>query len=101
MADPVINANASLTCPHNAPASPLQTDLRVSVLGQPIVTVAKEYKIEGCLQNTPCTKGSWIKGARHVTAGGKEVAISTGISQCAPPPGPFTVLSTQQRVKAT
>lgn len=96
----VINKVASLTCPHSAPASPNQTNVHVSVLGQPIVTLTHTYKITGCGQNTPCSTGTWMKGAERVKAGGLAVAISTGTSQCVPP-GPFTVLFTQQRVRAT
>jgi len=96
----VIDQSSLLTCPHSVPATPNQVDARVSVMGAPIVTLAHTYKI-GCPTNSPCTVGVWVQGANKVLASGFPVAISTGTSQIAPPPRKFTVLLTQQRVKAT
>jgi hypothetical protein len=100
MAGFIITKSALLNCPHSTPAAPDVTDLRVKIGGQPIVLQAQPYSFPTCpTSNSKCVKGSWTLGAIRVKAGGTPVAISAGVSLIAPA-GAFTVLLTQQRVKA-
>ncbi len=97
----VINKSAVLNCKHSTPAKADMTDLRVKVAGQPVVLQAHLYSFPTCAAGqSKCTSGSWTKGAERVKAGGIPIAISSGISVIAPV-GSFTVMLTQQRVKAT
>lgn len=97
----IITKSAALSCPHSAPATPDVTDIHVKVAGQAIVLQLQPYTIAACTAGqSKCTKGAWSKGASRVQASGTPVAISTGTSQVVPA-GVFTVVLTQQRVKAT
>jgi hypothetical protein len=97
----IITKSSTLNCPHSTGAAPDVTDIHVRISGQPIVLQLQPYSFPTCAAgNSKCTKGSWTKGAARVTASGTPVAISTGISLIAPA-GAFTVVLTQQRVKAT
>jgi hypothetical protein len=97
----IIHEGAQVTCPHTTgQAFPDQTDLRVSVSGQAVMTVARSYTIAGCPQNTPCSKAAWIEGAQRVTASGLPVAIHNGQSLCVPS-GKLNPVLFQQRVSAS
>jgi uncharacterized Zn-binding protein involved in type VI secretion len=97
----IITKGATLNCPHQTGATPIVTDLHVRIEGQPIVLQQQPYTFPTCTAGqSKCTAGSWTMGAGRVKASGTPVAISTGISLIAPA-GAFSVLLTQQRVKAT
>jgi hypothetical protein len=97
----IITKTAALKCPHAADVTPDVTDLHVKIGGQPIVLQLQPYTITTCTAGqSKCTKGTWTMGAGRVKASGTPVAISTGTSQVLPA-GVFTVVLTQQRVKAT
>ena len=96
----IIHDGALLTCPHTTgQASPDQVDTRVSVSGQAIMTLTRTYTITGCLQNTPCSKASWVTGSKRVTASGSPVAIHNGQSLCIPS-GSLKPQRFQQRASA-
>lgn len=96
----ILDRTSFITCPHvSGIATPDQTDVRVTVGGQPLMTVARMYTIGGCPRNTPCSKAIWTKGAEHVTASGLPVAIHDGDSMCVPP-GSLKPVVFQLRVQA-
>ena len=44
----ILHLGATVLCSHGAPATPVSTFPRVTLSGQPLVTVANTYSIAGC-----------------------------------------------------
>jgi hypothetical protein len=103
MAGFIIDTSARTNCAHNlAPATAVSPDSRVTIAGAPIMTVQRQYLTPLCTEtNSKCTSAEWTLAAQRVTASGLAVAISTGLSSCAPSKLPMVVLSFQQRVTAS
>lgn len=100
MAGFILDQSSYITCPHTSGiATPDQTDTRVTLSGQPLMTVARPYTIGGCPQNTPCSKAAWIKGSEKVTASGFPVALDNGTSLVVPG-GSLKPMMFQRRVQA-
>lgn len=102
----LLHLGAQVICAH-APgqATPVVTNPRVKVSGQPIVVQTTQYAVAGCAltgtPNPPCATASWITAATRVRAGGVPVLLQDSQSLCAPTGTPLTVLATQTRVKGT
>jgi hypothetical protein len=92
-------------CAHAGQATAVSPFPRVTVSGQPVVTLTTQYVVAGCaLTGTgtpPCVTGQWVVGAVRVTAGGVPVAIQTGSSITTPTGSPMLPLVVQPRVVAT
>jgi hypothetical protein len=102
---PVLHFGAVVLCSHAGQATPVAPFPRVTVSGQPVVTLASPYAIVGCAltgtPNPPCATGQWITGATRVLAGGTPLATLAGASTCIPTGTPMLPLSAQPRVLAT
>jgi hypothetical protein len=101
----ILHANALVLCPHTGAAKPNAPVARVTVSGQPVVTLATVYSITNCTlppnSGGPCATAQWKSGATHVRVLGQIVAIETGTSLCAPPPVPLQPRTVQHRVFAS
>src|SRR5678816_1014331 len=102
----ILHDGAIVACQHPPGlAQPDQTDTRVTVSGQKVMTVSRMYTVTGCnLEGTnspPCKKASWLQGAKRVTASGLAVAIDSGESLCTPSLGKLDPKVFQQRVTAS
>ena len=102
----ILHDGAIVACQHPPGlAQPDETDPRVTVSGQPVMTVSRTYTVNGCALNgtnsPPCTKASWLQGATRVTASGRAVAIDSGESLCTPSNGTLEPQVFQQRVTAS
>ena len=96
----ILDQSSQVTCPHTSGvATPNQSDTRVTLSGQPLVTVAHSYTIAGCPQNTPCSTATWVTGSQRVTASGAPVALDDGTSLVVPA-GSLKPLMFQNRVQA-
>ena len=77
MPAPVLHLGATVLCTHAGQATPLAPFARVTVSGQPVVTLTSPYAIAGCALSTtstpPCVTGQFISGAARVLAGGAPV----------------------------
>jgi uncharacterized Zn-binding protein involved in type VI secretion len=104
MTTPILHLGAVVLCSHGGAATPLTPNPRVTVSGQPVVTVGSPYAIAGC-SLTPsgvfCATGQWVSGAARVTVMGMPVAVPTGTSLCASTGSPMVPMSMQPRVVAT
>lgn len=104
----LLHENAVVQCVH-APglAKPTQTDLRVKVSGQKIVTQPAPYTISGCslppptAGNGPCVSATWTSAATRVKASGQPVLLKDSQAVCAPTGTGLNIISTQTRVKGT
>ena len=105
MPAPILHLGATVLCTHAGQATPLAPFPRVTLSGQPLVTIASPYAVAGCaLTGTPtppCVTGQWLMGATRVLAGGVPVATLIGSSVCIPTGTPMLALVAQTRVLAT
>ncbi len=101
----LVHLGAQVTCAHGGQAVPTAPDPRVTVMGQPIATIAAPYAVAGCPlppnAGGPCVTAQWVVGATRVLAGGQPVALQAGQAVCAPTGVPLLVLVTQARVSGT
>ncbi len=90
---------------HAGQAQPTAPFPRVTVSGQPIVTLATPYVVAGCALSTtstpPCVSAQWVVGATRVLAGGAPVIVQTSQAVCVPTGQGLLVVTTQPRVMAT
>jgi len=105
MPAPVVHLGATVLCAHAGTATPLAPFPRVSVAGQPVVTLTSPYAVAGCaLSSTstpPCVTGQWLVGAVRVLAGGAPLVVQSGSSTCVPTGAPLMAVAVQPRVVAT
>lgn len=99
----LVHVGATVMCTHGGMATPTVPNQRVTVSGQPIVTISAPYVVAGCAfvppgGNGPCVTGQWIVGATRVLANGQPVVLQSSTSFCAPTGTPMIVTVTQTRV---
>ena len=79
---------------------------RVTVAGQPVVTVAAQYAIAGCAlppppaANGPCVTAQFVSAATRVKANGIPVLLIDSQAICAPTGTPLLILGAQAKVTA-
>ncbi|WP_394437054.1 hypothetical protein [Streptomyces sp. SGAir0957] len=102
----VLHANATVTCPHGAPATAQSAQSRVVVDGRFASVTADLYTVTGCPftvgnKPQPCTTIRWQGPSSRIRAGGSPVLLqsSTGTGHSAEqvPQGDATVSLVQQR----
>jgi len=105
MPAPILHQGATAQCAHAGQATPTSPFPRVTVSGNPVVTLATTYAVAGCaLTGTPtppCATAQWVVGAARVLAGGSPVALPSGTSLCTPTGTPLTATPGQTRVTAS
>ena len=102
----VLHQGAQVACVHMGQAMPTSTSPRVSVAGQPAVTLAVSYAIAGCpfvppSGTGPCATAQWVMGATRVSSSGTPLLIQGGQAVCVPTGTGLQVLVVQPRVTAT
>ena len=99
----VLHLGATVQCAHAGQAQPTVTSPRVTVGGQPLVTMTPPYVVSGCplvpQAGGPCVSAQWVVAATRVTASGVPVVLRDSQSVCTPTGTPLTVVVTQSRVK--
>lgn len=101
----LLHMGATALCMHAGQATPVTTNPRVQVSGQPIVTQSCAYAIAGCtlssVPSPPCLTAQWVVAATRVTAGGEPVLLQDSQAICTPTGTGLTIVTTQIRVKGT
>jgi hypothetical protein len=98
---------ATVMCAHGGQATPTAVQPRVTVSGQPIVTIAAPYVVAGCAlpppptANGPCLTAQFITSAVRVTSLGLPVLLMDSQAICAPTGTPLLITVTQPRVSGT
>ncbi|MDQ6706830.1 MAG: hypothetical protein M3Z85_12755, partial [Acidobacteriota bacterium] len=75
----LLHLGAQVTCAHLGQAQPAVVSPRVTVMGQPIVTIAAPYVVAGCafppppVANGPCVAAQFITAATRITSMGQPV----------------------------
>lgn len=93
-------------CAHGGQAQPTVPNPRVTVLGQPTVTVSGPYVVAGCAfappsGNGPCVSAQFITSALRVTSNGQPLLLFDSQAICAPTGTPLIITVTQTRVTGT
>ena len=105
MPAPILHLGATVLCSHAGPAQPVTPCPRVSVSGQPVVTLTSLYAISGCAltgtQSPPCVTGQWVGGATRVMALGAPVLLQSGQAVCTPTGTGLLPIVVQLRAIAT
>lgn len=102
----LVHLGATITCFHAGSVTPVTTNGRVFVSGQPVVTATDTFPVIGCPFTLPpphpCVNIRWLVPASRVLVGNTPVILqnSTGFCQSADqaPQGMPIVASTQVRV---
>lgn len=102
----LLHLGATVLCAHvPGQATPVVTNPRVKVGGQPIVTQTSQYVIASCGQLTipapACATAQWITAATRVRASGVPVLLQDSQAMCVPTGTPLNIVVTQVRVKGT
>jgi len=95
-------------CAHGGQAQPTVPNPRVTVSGQPTVTVTAPYMVAGCAfppppaANGPCVSAVWIpvSGSTRVLSNGQPLVVLSSQAICAPTGTPLVIGATQIRVTA-
>lgn len=79
---------------------------RVTVSGQPTVTIASPYVVAGCTlppppaANGPCVTAQFVTAATRVTSNGQPLLLLGSQAICAPTGTPLLIVVTQTRATA-
>ncbi|MGH9429924.1 MAG: hypothetical protein ACRD3T_00110 [Terriglobia bacterium] len=102
----LVHVGATVTCAHGGQAQPTVPNPRVTVMGQPTVTIAAPYVVAGCAfppppaANGPCVTAQWVVGTTRLTSSGQPLVVLSSQAICAPTGTPLLILVTQTRVTA-
>jgi hypothetical protein len=100
----LLHVGATVLCSHGGQAQPTVPNPRVTVMGQPTVTMTAPYVIAGCAlppptaANGPCVTAQWITAALRITSNGQPLLLLDSQAICAPTGTPLIVAMTQTRV---
>jgi hypothetical protein len=99
----LLHVGATVLCAHGGQAQPTVPNPRVTVSGQPTVTMAAPYVVAGCLFNVlgvpvPCVTGQWVTAATRLTSNGQPLLLLDSQAICAPNGTPLLIVATQPRV---
>lgn len=106
MAGFLVHVGAQVLCAHGGQATPTVPNPRVTVSGQPTVSMTAPYIVAGCAlppppaANGPCVTGQWLMGTTRVTSNGQPLVVQSSQAICAPTATPLLILLTQTRVSA-
>lgn len=101
----ILHVGASVICMHGGQAVPMTPFPRVTVSGQPIVTLTSPYSIAACglsgSGTPPCATAQWVIGTARVIAGGAFCVVTSGVAVCIPTGTGLVPVGFQPRVTAT
>jgi hypothetical protein len=104
----LLDAGASITCPHGGTGAPSPSSTRVKLGGKPPLLVGDLVSIAGCAFNvsgapSPCLRVQWVMPATRVRAEGSPVLLSSSVGLCVnaagAPQGTALVSGFQTRVQ--
>lgn len=102
----LIHVGASVLCSHGGQAQATAPNPRVSVSGQPSVTMPAPWLIAGCAlppppaANGPCVTAQFVTAATRVTSNGQPLLLFDSQAICAPTGTPLLIVASQTRVTA-
>ena len=102
----LLHVGASVLCAHGGQAQPTAPNPRVTVSGQPSVTMAAPWLVTGCAlppptaANGPCVSAQFVTAATRVTSSGQPLLLFDSQAICAPTGTPLLIVASQMRVTA-
>jgi hypothetical protein len=103
----LLHVGATVLCSHAGQAQPTVPNPRVTVSGQPTVTMTASYVVAGCTlppppaANGPCVTAQWTTAATRITSNGQPLLLLDSQAICAPTGTPLMIVMTQTRVTGT
>lgn len=102
MPGPVLHLGATVLCSHAGQATPVTPNPRVTLSGQPVVTMASPWVVAGCglsgSGTPPCVTGQFVTAAARVTVLGQPVLLLDSQGIAAPTGQPLTPIAAGPRV---
>jgi len=102
----MIHVGASVLCSHAGQAQASAPNPRVTVSGQPTVTLAAPWLVAGCTlppppaANGPCVTAQFVTAATRVTSNGQPLLLFDSQAICAPTGTPLLIVASQTRASA-
>lgn len=102
----VIHVGASVLCAHGGQAQASVPNPRVTVSGQPSVTLSAPWLVAGCAlppppaANGPCVSAQFVTAASRVTSNGQPLLLFDSQAICAPTGTPLLIVASQMRATA-
>ena len=102
----LIHVGASVLCSHGGQAQATAPNARVTVSGQPSVTMPAPWLVAGCAlppppaANGPCVTAQFVTAATRVTSNGQPLLLIDSQAICAPTGTPLLIVASQTRVTA-
>ena len=103
----LLHVGAQVLCAHAGQAEATTPNPRVTVNGQPTVTLPTPYTVAGCTMpppiagNGPCVTAQFVSSAVRVTSNGQPLLLFDSQSICTPTGTPLQIVATQTRVTGT
>jgi hypothetical protein len=98
----LLHLGATVTCWHLGTAKPMTPNPRVTVSGQPTVTMESKYIVAGCPfappdGNGPCVTAQFMTSALRLTSNKQPLLLLDSEATCAPTGTPLKITVTQKR----
>jgi hypothetical protein len=100
----LLHVGATVLCSHGGQAQATVPNPRVTVSGQPTVTISGPYVVAGCAMppppsgNGPCVTAQFVSSATRVTSNGQPLLLFDSQAICVPTGTPLMIVQTQVRV---
>jgi hypothetical protein len=100
----LLHVGATVLCSHGGQAQATVPNPRVTVSGQPTVTISGPYVVAGCAMppppsgNGPCVTAQFVSSATRVTSNGQPLLLFDSQATCVPTGTPLMIVQTQVRV---
>jgi hypothetical protein len=102
----LIHVGASVLCSHAGQAQATVSNPRVTVSGQPSVTIAAPWLVAGCAlppppgANGPCISAQFVTAATRLISSGQPLLLFDSQAICAPTGTPLLIVASQTRATA-
>jgi len=102
----LLHVGATVLCFHAGQAQAMTPNPRVTVSGQPTVTIAGPWVVAGCAlppppaANGPCVTAQFVTAATRVTSNGQPLLCFDSQAICAPTGTPLLIVASQMRASA-
>jgi hypothetical protein len=102
----LIHVGANVLCAHGGQAQATAPNPRVTLSGQPSVTLPAPWLVAGCAlppptaANGPCITAQFVTAATRVTSNGQPLLLFDSQAICAPTGTPLLIVASQMRASA-
>ena len=101
----LLHVGATVLCAHGGQVQPTAPNPRVTVSGQPTVTLPAPWMVGACTlppnAGGPCVTAQFVTAAVRVTSNGQPLLLFDSQAVCAPTGTPVLVTVTQTRATGT